>query len=340
MPSAVRRVDIRDVARHAGVSIGTVSNVLNSVPTVSPEYVSRVQDSIQKLGFVRNDIARQLKAGESKTVSLLVLSSYTSFFSALADAAEEAADMRGYSVVLASSAQSTKREEKYLDLFEEQRTRGILLAPISGVSQRLVDIHERGTPVILLEKASPTGQFCTVSVDSEAGGYLAAKTLVGDGRRRIAIVGGPYHQVSDRVVGARRAIAESHSVDQSYMETGDLTISDGRRIGDLIVQMPQESRPTGIFALNDLLAIGILDSLLRSSDISIPSDMSIVGHDDIEFSATSRIPLTTIRQPVVEMAESAIHLVLRESAEGVDHQHVQQRFEPQLVIRGTTRNHS
>lgn len=334
---AQARVQIRDVAKHAGVSVGTVSNVLNGRASVAPHLVKQVQESMSSLGFVPNDAARQLSSGASRTLALLVLSNYNAFFNALADAAEDEAERRGHSVILGGSSQKPERENRYLDLFESQRVRGILLSPIDGVTSHVRRLKERGTPVVLLGAEDPEGEFCSVLSDAELGGYLAVRHLVDQGRRNILFVGGPLHQVQGRVDGAARAVAETDGVVMNYLSTDNLTIEEGRRVAGRILALPADERPDGIFAANDLLAIGLLHQLTQESTIQIPRELSIVGHDDIEFSASAVIPLTTIRQPVEQMAAAAVQLCLAEAESGAEHQHEVRGFSPELVVRHTSR---
>lgn len=325
------RVDIRDVARHAGVSIGTVSNVLNGRNSVAAELAEKVRASVAVLGYVPNGNARNLKA-QSKTLGLVVLSTYNSFFNALADEAELEADRHGHDLILAASAQSPQRELKYLEMFERQRVGGILLAAVNGVTPPVAALHSRGTPVVLLGEASAEG-FCSVSVDVEMGGYLAARHLIEQGRRRLLCVGGPARQVQARLDGAGRAVAEAGGVTLEHLTTSDLTLREGEMAANRIIDMAADSRPDGIFALNDLVAIGIVNHLTRAGGIAVPADISVVGHDDIDFAAMAVVPITTVRQPIKELATTAVTLVLDEAARGVDHSHQHFQFAPELIIR-------
>src|ERR1700712_5576379 len=145
---------VRDVAAHAGVSVGTVSNVLNHPEKVLPETVTRVQGSIEQLGFIRNDAARQLKAGRSKTIGLIVLDVGNPFFTDVARGAEEVAVGAGLSVILGNSDENDARESAYLDLFEEQRVHGVLISPVGDVAARLEGLRSRGTNAVLVDRSA------------------------------------------------------------------------------------------------------------------------------------------------------------------------------------------
>lgn len=331
-----KRIHIRDVAQHAGVSVGTVSNVLNSRGTVAHHLVEQVRRSIEELNYVPNDNARRLKSRSTDAIGLLVLSSFNSFFSSLAEAAEDEADAHGLSLLLAASAQKPEREVKYLEVFERQRVGAVLLAPIDGVSAPARAMRERGTSIILLGETPVEHDFCSVSADTELGGYLAGLHLLAQGRRRLLCVGGPRHQVRDRVAGAQRAVAGRANIEIGYLATADLTVAEGERAAQSILERPADERPDGIFALNDLVAIGMLNRLQQTSDLHVPRDISLIGHDDVEFAAMAPVPLTTIRQPVRQIAEAAMELALAEIGDGIVHTHRERSFPPELVIRGTS----
>lgn len=325
---------IKDVASHAGVSVGTVSNVLNHPTRVSMQTVKRVQKSISELGFVRNDAARQLRAGDSRTIALLVFDAANPFFTALARGAEDAATADGYSVILANTSGSQERELSYLDLFEEQRVRGILISPYGDVEDRLHALKKFGIPSVLVDRVSEKQQFSSVSVDDHAGGTIAANHLLGLGRVSLGFVGGPLEipQVSERLQGARDAVATTPGATLEVFETSATTVLEGRRIGDLIRRMPAEKRPTALFAANDLVAIGLLQALVATGSLRVPHDIAIVGYDDIDFATSAIVPLTSIRQPSALMGETALNL-LREEAGDPSKKPRRIVFQPELVIR-------
>jgi len=328
---------IKDVALHAGVSVGTVSNVLNHPSRVSPKTVKRVQKSITELRFVRNDAARQLRAGESRTIALLVFDAANPFFTALARGAEDAATDEGYSVILANTSESHEREQNYLDLFEEQRVRGILISPYGEVEDRLSALKKFGIPSVLVDRVSENQEFSSVSVDDHAGGTIAVNHLLGLGRTRLGFVGGPLEipQVADRLRGAQDALKLAPEVSLTVFETSATTVIEGRRAGEEIRALPPAERPTALFAANDLVAIGLLQALVATGSLRVPDDIAIVGYDDIDFATSAIVPLTSIRQPSALMGETALKLL---SEEALDPSKKSRRvvFQPELIIREST----
>jgi len=330
---------VRDVAQVAGVSLGTVSNVLNTPAKVSAKTVAKVQAAIDQLGFVRNDAARQLRAGKSRSIGLVVLDVRNPFFTDLARGAEAAASEHSMSVLLANSDETPERELSMLALFEEQRVHGVLVTPISDNLEPLIKARDRGTPIVLVDRKSRDQNFSSVSVDDVAGGELAVKHLIEIGRKRIAFAGGPMsiQQVSDRLAGAKNACANASDVSLEVLPCKSLSVLEGREVGAEILSRSANERPDAVFAANDLVAIGIMQACLASEDIRIPRDLALVGYDDIDFAATAIVALTSIRQPTHEMGARAVELLMQEA----DHQTGKQKithfeFEPELVVRDST----
>src|SRR5690606_13850249 len=292
-------VSIRDVANRAGVSVGTVSNVLNRPSAVADATVERVRQAIDDLGYVRNDAARQLRAGRSTTIGLVVLDAGNPFFADVARGAEDAAAERGLSVLLGNSDEQPSREEAYLALFEEQRVRGVLLSPSSETLAAAQRLRDHGIPVVLVDRTAPGSDFSSVAVDDVRGGYIAASHLLDRGRRRIAFVGGQptLRQVVDRHAGAERAVAEVAGATLETLPTDQLTVLAGRGAGVALVARAPEDRPDAIFAANDLVAVGIMQALVMTGSVRVPEDIALVGYDDIAFAQSTVVPLTSIRQP-------------------------------------------
>jgi LacI family transcriptional regulator len=328
--------NIRDVAERAGVSVGTVSNVLNHREKVSPDAVRRVREAIEHLGYVRNDAARQLRVGRSSTVGLVVLDVRNPFFTDIARGAEREAARHGLSVILGNSDEDVERESGYLDLFEEQRVRGILISPYREVGPQLRRLRARGTPTVLVDRRSEDEQFSSVSVDDELGGWLAANHLIQTGRRRILFTGGPFdiRQIVDRQTGARRAVDDAEGVTFETAPTPAASVADGRATGEAIAARPPEARPDAVFAANDLIAMGVLQGLARHG-IRVPEEIAIIGFDDIDFASAAVVPLSSVRQPSQLMGETALQILLTEIGDP-DSPAQQVVFEPELVVRAST----
>ena len=331
-------VSVRDVAALAGVSLGTVSNVLNSPERVSPATQKRVLEAIEMLGFVRNDAARQLRAGRSRSIGLVVLDIGNPFFTDLAEGAEDRAAEEGFTLLLGNSHDTAARETRHLELFEEQRVRGVLISPVGEIEPQLIRLRSRGIPSVLVDRSISDPTFSSVSVDDVAGGALAVAHLLQIGRRSIAFVGGPtrIRQVSDRLQGASHAIAAAGGATLEVLSTDALTVLEGRRIGAALAGRPVASRPDGVFAANDLLATGLLQGLSMLSSLRVPDDIALVGYDDIAFASATIVPLTSIRQPSALIGRTAIDLLLAESEAAEGHQPRQVVFEPELVVREST----
>jgi LacI family transcriptional regulator len=319
--------------------VGTVSNVLNRPDKVSADTVARVQAAIGDLGFVRNDAARQLRAGRSRSIGLVVLDVANPFFTDVARGAENRAVESGLSVLLGNSDESIERESVYLDLFEEQRVFGVLITPVGDAADRLIRLRLRGIRAVLVDRQTDDLNFSSVAMDDVAGGNLAASHLIEIGRTRLAFVGGPLgiRQVADRLAGARAAVARHPSVSIEVVETDSLTVLQGRAAGEALRGRSASERPDGIFAANDLLAMGVLQALSMQGDVQVPRDVALIGYDDIAFAAAAVVPLSSIRQPSVLIGYTALDLLLREVEGGDDFAHEHIVFEPELVVRESTR---
>jgi LacI family transcriptional regulator len=330
---------VRDVALRAGVSVGTVSNVLNRPAKVTADTVARVQRAIDELGFIRNDAARQLRAGHSKTLGLVVLDVRNPFFTDVARGAEDKAAEAGLTVILGNSDENTDRESAYLDLFEEQRVHGVLISPFGDITTRLERLRQRGIPAVLVDRSSGDASFSSVSVDDLAGGRLAVEHLIAQGRGRIAFIGGPMQirQVQDRLAGARLAVDAHDGVSLETVEVEALSVLAGRAAGIEIAERAPENRPDAIFAANDLVAMGVLQALLmRDADVRVPADISLIGYDDIDFASAAVVPLSSIRQPSALIGQTAVEILLEEAADATTPPR-QVVFEPELVVRDSSR---
>lgn len=329
---------VKHVAALAGVSVGTVSNVLNRPETVSDAKRRKVLRAIEELGYVRNESGRQLRAGRSRTIAYLVLDASNPFFTDVAKGIEQVAREEGVALYLCNSDSDSLREADYLDLLIEQRVRGVLITPVNHDTSQLEVLVRQGVPVVLVDRTPGPG-WCSVGVDDVEGGELAVTHLCEQGHRRIAFVGGPMRtvQVADRLKGARAALAAARRPADalSLIETAGLNVAEGRRAGERLIGFPRARRPTAAFCANDLLALGLLQQMTLMG-VEVPGQLAIVGYDDIEFAGAAAVPLSSVRQPRELLGRMAAKLVLAESTSGSDHVHEQVVFRPELVVRNSS----
>ncbi|NLG22902.1 MAG: LacI family transcriptional regulator [Actinomycetales bacterium] len=333
-----RPASVKDVASRAGVSVGTVSNVLNRPDRVSEATRQRVEQAMAELGFIRNESARQLRAGKSRSLAYVMLDASNPFFTDVAMGIEDAAARASMSTFLCHSGGDAARERTQLQLLEQQRVQGILITPVDPGSAVIDEIRARGTHVVIVDRTRQGDTICSVSVDDELGGRLAVEHLIDRGHRRVAFVGGPHSigQVRDRWAGASEAwrAAGLPEDDLVRLDTERLSVDEGRVAGQRIAGLSTRRRPTAAFCANDLLALGLLQQAVTTGR-RVPDDLAIIGYDDIEFAAAAAVPLTSVRQPRQQLGETAARLILDET-DNPDHQHESVVFTPELVARRST----
>jgi LacI family transcriptional regulator len=292
-----------------------------------------------ELGFVRNESARQLRAGKSRVVAYVMLDATNPFFTDVAQGIEDAAEDADLSVFICNSDQRGEREHSYLTRLEQQRVQGVLITPVDPDDPLLDAVARRGTPLVIVDRTRSVDTHCSVAVDDVLGGRLAAEHLLDLGHERLAFVGGPERigQVRDRREGARRALeaAGRSRHELVVVATEALTVAEGRGAGSRLAGMAAGGRPTAAVCANDLLALGLLQQCV-SLGIRVPEDLAIVGYDDIEFAAAAAVPLTSVRQPRRQLGRTAAELLLDE-ATNPDHRHQQVLFTPELVARASSR---
>ncbi len=337
---ADRRPSITDVARRAGVSVGTVSNVLNRPDQVSEPTRDRVLVAIEELQFVRNASARQLRAGTIQTVGAIVLDIANPFFTEVARGIEDRLAADEYTLMLSSSDEDPEREARYLRLFEEHGVQGVMVTPSAGSLDAVLALRERGIDVVLLDATSPVDGVSSVAVDDVRGAALAIEHLVSLGHRRIAFVNGPptIKQCVDRRAGVLSAL-EDAGLDPAAalveVTIGSLN-ADGGEAGILrVLDEHAGDRPTAVFCVNDLTALGVLRGL-RARDVAVPQDMAVVGYDDVVFASMLTVPLTSVRQPTHQLGWTAADLLLRQRTESDTFHHQRVQFQPELVVRGSS----
>jgi LacI family transcriptional regulator len=334
----VRRAGIRQVAAAAGVSMSTVSNVLNRPQVVAAATRRRVEAAMARIGYVRNGAARQLRGVPSRVVGCVLLDTANVYFAALARGVEDRLAEAGCVLVQCSTDVQAEREARFLRLLQEQDVRGILISPVGTGLEHLTEVRRQGTPVVLLDHPRGASRLCAVTVDHVAGGELAARHLIGLGHRRLAYVRTvkTVRSMADRAAGIRRALVAAgldpaESLAEIQVSSGPTKAVATEAAAGLLGREP---RPTGVLCSNDVTALGVLRGLRRHG-IGVPDEMSVVGYDDVDFAAELSPGLTTVRQPTYRLGHAAAGLLLSERLPG--HTHRELLFPPELVVRGSTR---
>ncbi|WP_230299176.1 LacI family DNA-binding transcriptional regulator [Actinomadura coerulea] len=339
--SELPQTSIREVARRAGVSVGTVSNVLNRPDLVAEATRDRVRAAIEELGFVRNESARRLRTGPERTAGefgdqprrafgVLVEDLANPYATDVARGAEAALNAAGHDALWLSSDHSARKERRLLELLADQQAAGVLVIPVGIGPRDISRLRAAGMSVVLIDRDA--SDVCSARVDHVAGGEAAAAYLLGIGRDRIAFVTGiPEPQPCvERRDGAARTIVEAGLGKPPVLVKDALSPTEGQAAARQIMAMSPV--PDGVFCANDLLAIGLINELTRLG-VRVPEDIAVIGYDDIELAASAAVPLTTVRQPRRELGWEAAELAMAEIGEGKSHQHRQVVQRPDLVVR-------
>ncbi|WP_042394350.1 LacI family DNA-binding transcriptional regulator [Streptacidiphilus carbonis] len=330
---------MQDVAATAGVSLGTVSNVLNHPAKVSPATTQRVRDAIAALGFVRNDAARSLASGSNSSVGMVLADVENSLFIDMAYGAQEAARAEGLKLLLANAVCDMQFQDEYLDLFDESRVTGVLLAPMQDSSAGIARMRAHGRQIVLLNYAPRPGTCCSVLVNNENVGYLAARHLIDAGCTRLAYVSahGDYQPVQDRRRGVRAAVEEAGpGVSLEEIDSGGLTTAHGHGTGRKLARRSADALPDGLVAVTDELAVGIIHELHTVAGISVPGQVAVVGCENNRTAGSADVPLTVVDSPGRLMGQAAMRLLLEEVSAGDRHRHATVVLEPELVVRSST----
>ena len=329
---------VKDVAAVAGVAASTVSNYLNRPHLLSDKTRQKVESAIETVGFVPNQSARQLRAGSSKELALVLLDAWLPYFSDLSRGVEDGVLGEGWTLFFSNSARDPKRELANLATFEAHRVQGLIISPQGKVASRLEQLQDRGIECVVIGPTEHSGRVSSVLFDDVRGGELAGEHLVQLGRRRLAFLGNPHQviQSADRLAGMVRATTKA-GTDTTVMTVSvrDLTVEEGMDAARQILVLPNSERPDAVFAANDMVALGALTAFLRAG-IRVPEDIAVVGFDDVAYASQTVVPLTSVRQPAYAMGRAAAMRLLTQIGSPGSRAVENQMFEPELVVREST----
>lgn len=308
-----KRVTIRDVAARAGVSVSTVSCVINGRGSVADNTRALIIAAIRELGFEPNQSARSLKHRRVSSIGLIVPDLRNAFFALVTEGAQEAAFEHDVVVVLCSTGASAEREEYYARMLKSQRLDGVVHLSGTGVSSRSLIELSALEPVVFVDERLVGIEVPWVGSQNRAGARSIAQHVLDAGHRQIAIIGGPtaLWSAEQRLAGHREAIASAGiDPDSAPVIPGDYRQDSGYEAAREFLSRPLTDRPTAILCANDLMAFGVL-RYCRDHGLRIPEDVSLTGFDDIPAAALIDPPLTTVRQAAREMGQMAVELLLK-----------------------------
>jgi LacI family transcriptional regulator len=329
-------VTIRDVARRAGVSAGTVSNVLNRPAYVGAATRERVLTVIADLGFTPTAQARRFRTGRQRTLGLALADLANPFFVDVALGAEAEAKQRDVGVVMIHNGEDATREQHNLDILVQQRVHGMIIAPVHEDDPGLDRLDGRGIPLVYVDRVATSETRCWVKTDDVAGGLIAGAHLVSLGHRHTAFAGpfDAYAQTRLRYKGFRSAFEGLPGTVERF-DTPSWGIDDGRAIGAALAARGRDALPTALMASNDLIALGVFLEL-SARGISVPGDVSLVGFDDLVWAGAVPVPLTTVRQPRAALGTHSVRFLLDEIDHPNEHEHQHLLLGSELVERAST----
>ena len=323
---------IKDIAKKANVSYGTVSRALNNKYGVKKETRERVIAVAVKMGYSPNGIARGLVQKATYSIGLVVPDILNPFYPGVARGIEDKALKGGYSVFFCNTNHDKKREIQSLKLLAEKRVDGIILAPGLEDSTIPDSLANGDIPIVHICRryVEPSKSF--VVIDDERGGFLATKHLIEQGYKKIGFIGAKDQALylDERFEGYKQAFQKfGLQIDQRYIYSSDFQRQTGYRI--VRKMLAHGDYPRAIFAENDILALGVIQAI-REAGLSIPGDIAVVGFDDIPFASFPEVQLTTIAQPKNEMGEIAVSILLDQMS-GRNTEPRKVILEPQLIVR-------
>jgi len=335
------RYTIKDVARHAGVSVATVSLALNDPDSAISERTRKsVMQAVQELNYRPNRLAIGLVTKRTHTLGLIIPENESPFQAAFSSQIEIAATERGYTLIFGTANHCIQRTVHHLHDFSDRGVDGMILtesafSDASDTDVCISTIERLRVPIVLTDRVAEVGTKDIVRVNDFKGGYEAVKYLIDSGHRRIGLITGPLwlENCVQRLEGSRQALADAGiPFDDSLMYHGDFLLQSGIDALPFLLG----KGVTAIFAFNDMIAFGVYKGL-RNYHLRIPEDLSVIGFDDIFFSEIIDPPLTSMEFPIKYMAAAIVDLLISRIGNGEQQPAQMISFDPALKVRGSTK---
>jgi len=330
-----RTPTMRDVANTAGVSLQTVSAVINKKPDISQETRERVARVVDELGYRRRSIARSLRTGKTNTIALVVSDIANPSFATMASAAEDYARGLGYNLEVYNTHDDVEREVSYVHRGIERWVDGMVFVTAEDQMTSLDELRSAEIPTVAIDRIPKEYRGPSVVLDNKKAGRIAGEHLLELGHSCICHISGPLRLrlARERLEGMQEAVQAKEGVASpcAYRE-GDWGCDSGYRAMRLLLR--HDPRPTAVFCANDRMALGALKAI-HEAGLDVPGDVSVVGLDDIEVAAFAYPPLTTVRQSFAEMGRLGVQLLIQ-LVEGEEIVEMHTVIEPRLNIREST----
>lgn len=329
-------VTIRDIAKEAGVSVATVSHVINKTRFVSDELQERVKKVIEELDYHPNLMAGSLRRKKTNTIGLIVPDNSNPLFAELSRAIEDIGFSSGYSVMLCNSAYDFEKELKYIRTLRSKRIDGLIIIPTTTEPGHINQLVENKMPVVVLDRTVPGVKADMVLVDNFQGTHDAAMHLIKLGHKRIGYIDRPFdlpHSL-DRVRGYSKALEDKGiKLQKDLIVKSGFSYEDGAKAMQILLK--QKLVPTAVIAFNDITAIGAIWAI-KNQGLRVPEDISIIGFDDIPQSSYTVPRLTTVHFPKYKMAEAASKLLMEKMGGSISEKGTEVVLPLRLIIRKST----
>lgn len=327
---------IQDVARQAGVSISTVSRVINGTAAVTPEVAARVRAIIEALDYRPSSAARTMRAQRSKIIGLLISDIQNPFFTGLIRGVEDVAQLNGYSLILCNSDENPHKERQYVEVLCAEQVAGVIVVPTREHMRALRLFREHHIPVVAADRRVEDRDVDAVLVDNVGGAREAVAHLVANGYRRIGIVTGPLTTTSgrERLEGYHQALRDAGiPLDPAIERSGSFQEESGRRLTEELLDL--EVPIDALFTANNLITLGALEAL-HARHLAVPDDIALVSFDEVPWAALSAISLTTVTQPVYDLGSTAATRLFQRLQHGSSLTRQEIVLAPALCVRGSS----
>ena len=330
-----QRPTMKDVARLAGVSVQTVSVVVNEKAVVTPVTRDRILAAIDELGYRPLAVGRSLRTGSTRTIGLMVADITNPFFARMADAVEDYAHRAGYNLILYNTHSDPERERTYLQIATQRWVDGMLFVTTTDTLHGLGSLRKAGIPVVAIDRIPDHYDGPSVILDNRKTGAMVAEHLLDLGHERLAHICGPLDlRLSVERLESFQGAIRARGLEPLPHVVGDVAWSAESGYAAMHELLARAPSPTAVFASNDRLAIGAMRAAVESG-LRVPEDISFVGVDNIELSPYQTPPLTTVRQRLTDVATLATKILL-DLLEGQEPAEAHVVFEPELIVRQST----